>query len=53
MQHHFYNAPNAFPVATGDTLFAYIYLDPANPPSEVMLQWYAGNWAHRAYWGRT
>ena len=38
-------------VAVGDTLFAYIYLDPANPPSEVMLQWNDGSWEHRAYWG--
>ena len=32
-------------------LFAYVYLDPANPPSEVMLQWNDGSWEHRAYWG--
>ena len=38
-------------VNIGDTLFAYVYLDPANPPSEVMLQWYDGSWEHRAYWG--
>ena len=42
----------AFTVASGDTLYAYVYLDPANPPSEVMLQWYVnGSWEHRAYWG--
>jgi hypothetical protein len=28
-----------------------VYLDPANPPSEVMLQWNDGTWEHRAYWG--
>src|SRR5213079_3429676 len=38
-------------VAVGDTLFAYVYLDPSNPPSEVMLQWNDGSWEHRAYWG--
>jgi hypothetical protein len=32
-------------------LYAYVYLDPANPPSEVMLQWNDGGWEHRAYWG--
>ena len=32
-------------------MFAYVYLDPANPPSEVMLQWNDGTWEHRAYWG--
>ena len=32
-------------------LFTYVYLDAANPPSEVMLSWNADNWEHRAYWG--
>jgi hypothetical protein len=26
-------------------------LDPANVPSEVMLQWNDVSWEHRAYWG--
>ena len=38
-------------VAAGDVLFAYVYLDPAHPPQEVMLQWDDGSWEHRAYWG--
>jgi hypothetical protein len=50
-QHYFYNATATLPVAVGDSLFAYVYLDPANPPSEVMLQWSDGSWEHRAYWG--
>jgi hypothetical protein len=50
-QHYFYNATATLSVAVGDTLFAYVYLDPANPPTEVMLQWNDGNWEHRAYWG--
>ena len=50
-QHYFYNATTTLAVAAGDTLFAYVYLDPANPPSEVMLQWNDGSWEHRAYWG--
>jgi hypothetical protein len=31
----------------------YVYLDPANPPAEIMLSWCttAGDWDHRAYWG--
>jgi hypothetical protein len=32
-------------------LYAYVYLDPANVPSEVMLGWNNGTWEHRAYWG--
>ena len=50
-QHYFYGATATLAVGVGDTLFAYVYLDPANPPSEVMLQWNDGSWEHRAYWG--
>ena len=50
-QHYFYNASATLNVGVGDTLFAYVYLDPATPPSEVMLQWNDGTWEHRAYWG--
>src|SRR5262249_9413530 len=35
----------------GDKLFAYVFLDPARPPKEIMLQWRTGDWTHRAYWG--
>lgn len=38
--------PNA-----SDTLFAYVYLDPKNPPRQIMLQWNDGTWEHRAWWG--
>jgi hypothetical protein len=38
-------------VGAGDTLFAYVYLDPARPPKEIMLQWHSDGWKHRAYWG--
>ncbi len=50
-QHYFIGATTTLAVVTGDTLFTYVYLDPANPPSEVMLQWNDGTWEHRAYWG--
>jgi hypothetical protein len=50
-QHGFVGATATFAVGVGDTLFAYVYLDPANAPSEIMLQWNDGNWEHRAYWG--
>ncbi len=52
-QHYFYGATQTMPVNPGDSLFAYIYLDPANPPGTVMLQWFAdgaNDWV-RAYWG--
>jgi hypothetical protein len=38
-------------VERGDVLFAYVWLDPASTPKEVMLQFNDGNWEHRAYWG--
>src|SRR6185437_11126762 len=51
-QYLFLNASATMTVPTGGTLFVYIYIDPANPPSEVMLQWNDGSsWEHRAYWG--
>jgi hypothetical protein len=49
---HFFNYATAtMDVAAGDTLFADVYLDPANVPSQVMLMWNDGTWEHRAYWG--
>jgi len=50
-QHFFTGAAQPLKVGEGDKLFAYVYLDPANPPKEVMLQWNDGVWEHRAYWG--
>ena len=50
-QHYFTGATLTLPVNAGDTLIAYVYLDPANVPSEIMLQWNDGSWEHRAYWG--
>jgi hypothetical protein len=38
-------------VGAGDKLFAYVYIDPAQPPREIMLQWHSDGWKHRAYWG--
>jgi glycosyl hydrolase family 9/cellulase-like Ig domain-containing protein/Big-like domain-containing protein/Calx-beta domain-containing protein len=50
-QHWFHGTTSTLQINTGDTLFAYVYIDPANPPVEIMLQWYDGTWNHRAYWG--
>jgi len=51
-QHFFYGATATLAVSTNNTLFSYVYLDPANPPSELMFQWSDGfTWEHRAYWG--
>jgi hypothetical protein len=48
----FTGATGTMQVAAGDTLSAWVYLDPASPPSEIMLGWNDGSsWEHRAYWG--
>lgn len=41
--------PLAVPVQA--TLFAHVYIDPANPPKSVMLQYHRNGWQHRAVWG--
>jgi mono/diheme cytochrome c family protein len=52
-QRFFENAGRKLKVGEGDTLFAHVFLDPLNPPKEIMLQWHtAGAWSHRAYWGQ-
>jgi mono/diheme cytochrome c family protein len=38
-------------VGQGDELFAFVYLDPSQPPRELMLQWHTDGWKHRAFWG--
>jgi RHS repeat-associated protein len=51
-QHYFYGATQTLQVNPGDRLYAYVYLDPVNTPSEVELQWNDGSgWEHRGYWG--
>lgn len=52
-QHYFSGATQTLAVNTGDTLVAHVYLDPVNPPTQVMLQWNDGTWEHRAYWGQS
>jgi hypothetical protein len=32
-------------------LYAHVYLDPANPPKAIMLQFNTDGWEHRAIWG--
>ncbi|HVS53710.1 MAG TPA: glycoside hydrolase family 9 protein [Opitutaceae bacterium] len=51
LHEHYFAWGAGLSLATGEKLFAYVYLDPANPPSEIMLSWFADNWEHRAYWG--
>jgi len=50
-QHFFTGASAPLRVGEGDRLFAHVFIDPANPPQEIMLQWNDGSWEHRATWG--
>jgi RHS repeat-associated protein len=51
-QHYFSGATQTLQLNAGDRLYAYVYLDAANPPSEIMFQFHEnGSWEHRAYWG--
>jgi hypothetical protein len=50
-QHFFEGADPALKIGEGDTLFAYVFLDPANPPKSIMLQFNNGSWEHRMVWG--
>jgi hypothetical protein len=50
-QHSFTAANRPLYINAGDRLFAYVYLDPKNPPKSIMLQFHDGTWEHRAYWG--
>jgi hypothetical protein len=50
--HFFVSEVTPLLIGVGDTLFAYVYLDPDNPPRQLILSWLADNhWEHRAYWG--
>jgi hypothetical protein len=51
-EHWFTGASATLAVSPGDVLFAWVYLDAKNPPTELMLMWHDGtSWEHRAYWG--
>ncbi|HEX2835650.1 MAG TPA: Ig-like domain-containing protein [Thermoanaerobaculia bacterium] len=51
-QHCFLGATsNGLPLAMNDVLVLYVFLDPCDPPREVMVQLNNGGWNRRAYWG--
>tara|TARA_B100001057_G_scaffold481731_1_gene556108 strand:- start:238 stop:3387 length:3150 start_codon:yes stop_codon:yes gene_type:complete len=53
-QHYFIQSKSPHAVVSGeDEFFAYAYLDPENPPRQIMLQFNDGAWGHRAYWGES
>lgn len=50
-QHFFDGANPKLKLGIPGRLFAYVYLDPENPPETIQLQFNDGSWNHRAYWG--
>jgi hypothetical protein len=51
-QHVFTGARRPLVIGEGDKLVAHVWIDPANPPQEIMLQFNdGGSWEHRALWG--
>ncbi|MFP6885923.1 MAG: hypothetical protein VB997_00120, partial [Opitutales bacterium] len=53
-QGHLYFERARQPLAPGqeDLLFGYCWLDPNDPPKEIVMQWHdRRGWEHRAYWG--
>ncbi|MCH2103883.1 MAG: PSD1 and planctomycete cytochrome C domain-containing protein [Planctomycetes bacterium] len=54
VQHFFHGASRPLYLSEGDHLYAWVHLDPEDPPQEIMLQFHVvghGNWEHRAKWG--
>jgi len=50
-QDFYSNGAAPLTVGPGGELFADVWLDPANPPKAVMLQFHTSGWEHRAVWG--
>jgi mono/diheme cytochrome c family protein len=51
VQHYFIDAKQAVEVDEATRFECWVYLDPKNPPSAIMLQFNDGDWSHRKVWG--
>lgn len=51
VQHFFINAKLKVKVEPDTRFYAWVHLDPKNPPRSIMLQFNDGSWEHRAVWG--
>jgi hypothetical protein len=48
----YFTDADPFEITPGLRLFAYVYLDPKDPPKAIMLQYHTKDgWEHRANWG--
>ena len=50
-QAYFSKCDEPLTIAAGDKLFAYVYLDPKDPPKAIMVQYFVKEWSNRANWG--
>lgn len=50
-QDYYNQGASPFAISTGSRIFAYVFLDPTNPPEAIMLQFHSDGWRHRAVWG--
>jgi len=41
----------AFEIPANGVISVWVYLDPADLPKSIMLQFHVGGWNHRAFWG--
>lgn len=51
VQHLFLGVDTQTVVTPETRFFAWVYLDPQQPPAAIMLQFNDGNWEHRKVWG--
>ncbi len=51
MGQDFFTGGKTFTVPKDGKFFAYCYLDPKDPPKQIMLQFHVGGWKNRATWG--
>jgi hypothetical protein len=53
IQHLTGSAKSPLRIHDGDVLYSYVWLNPENPPQQIMLQFHheKSTWSHRASWG--
>jgi hypothetical protein len=50
-QHCFLGATETLPLSMNDVITFYVFVDPCNPPRELMVHLHNGGWNRRVYWG--
>ncbi|MDA1142549.1 MAG: PSD1 and planctomycete cytochrome C domain-containing protein [Planctomycetota bacterium] len=50
-QDYYYGGAAPLVVPPGATFFVHVYIDPATPAKEIMIQFHTTGWNHRAKWG--